>query len=192
MFRWVLVLTLLLGASACSTDTEPPLSRAAFADIVQATDDANWELVRSGVSRPEVTPGETLTEADWIATAELCLNNSGFDVTVSPNRFSYRSGNGQNQSSWEVARYYCTSLHPRVSDLVGYLDEVQRAHLYRYYAKSLVPCLQLAGAAPGPLPTQTEFMDDARFDPLGDVTTTGKARAVLLQKCPPVPGWLTY
>jgi len=188
----VVLASALTLAGCSSSPPAPPISPTHLEAYVLFLNDQRWaEVGYEEVSRPAYEPASTLTDSDWIDDAFQCFTSKGFEVEQNYYDFTYLSGLGQRPVDFAVARYSCLTRHPRLGALTPYLDEEQLVSLYEYYERQVRPCLRLAGERVGALAPPEEFVADSRFDPWAEVVATGGARAALMDRCPPVPRWLS-
>lgn len=190
--RWLAIVAVALSLVGCAHADAPPVSRSELVVIVEQIRADAWnDASYASETQPVLEMENTLADSDWSTTAALCFSRAGYRVQQVDFTFVYESGLNQDYRAFALATYQCTNRHPRLGSLTSYLDEGGRAALYGYVQRVVHPCLQLAGERPDSLPTLTEFVDNGRIDPFAGLLAVGAARERLLQKCPPVPRWLS-
>lgn len=138
----------------------------------------------------DYAPGELSgTEQDFAAKMAACLKESGWEVEVHPDN-SYSIELQEEQSdAYDAADKAC-------SESLGYdeehepLSDAQMKRLYEGFV-SLAGCLRAEGHEVRDIPSEQAFLDDAVFDPYGELRDPQRSDALsddeyyaLLEICP--------
>lgn len=138
----------------------------------------------------DYAPGELSgTEQDFATEMAACLKESGWDVEVRPdNSFGITLQEGQ-EDAYDAANAAC-------AESLGFdeepepLTDAQMKRLYEGLV-SLAGCLRDEGHEVRDIPSEQAFLDDAVFDPYGELRDPGRSDALsdteyydLLQICP--------
>lgn len=146
----------------------------------------------SGTDSAPITyePGELSgTEQDFASEMAACLKESGWEVEVRPdNSYGITLQEGQ-EAAYDAADAAC-------SESLGFdkqpepLTDAQMKRLYEGLV-SLTACLRNEGHEVQDVPSEQAFLDDAMFDPYGELRDPRRSDALsddeyyaLLKTCP--------
>jgi len=138
----------------------------------------------------DYSPGELSgAEQDFATEMAACLKESGWEVEVRPdNSFGITLQEGQ-EAAYDAANAACTEGLGFAEELEP-LTDAQMKRLYEGLV-SLAGCLKSEDHEVQDIPSEQAFLDDAVFDPYGELRDPGRSDALsddeyyhLLQICP--------
>lgn len=135
-------------------------------------------------------PGELSgTEQDFATKMAACLKESGWEVEVHPDNSFGITLQEDQEAAYDAAKSAC-------SESLGFADAPEPltdAQMKRLYAGlvSLAGCLRDQGYEVQNIPSEQAFLDDAVFDPYGEIRDPNRSDApsddeyyALIQACP--------
>lgn len=195
--RLALAALLVLALAACSAPPPDPLTDERRLEIRQTMIDGAWDRVEYPEAlRPTLAAEATLADSDWGASVIDCLGDGGYRVQQQGYEFAYSSSQGQSPVDFAVSSYICTIKHPRLGELMMYLDVDQRGALWDYLVRVVRPCLLLEGAEVSDPPGRTDYAEGlyrTNWHPFDRLWASEPSAATLTRvelACPPVPAWL--
>ena len=195
--RGALAVVLVMALAACGSAPPEPLTGERRIEIRQTMIDVAWDKVEYAEAlRPVLPAEETLADVDWSASVIDCLGDGGYRVQQQGYEFAYSSSQGQSPVDFAVSTYICTIKHPRLGELMMYLDVDQRGALWDYLVRVVRPCLLLEGVEVSAPPGRADYAEGLYrtnwhpFDLLWASEPTAGVLARVESACRPVPAWL--
>lgn len=202
MLLLALAASVLLSTVGCAAAVPPPApSKGELAALQQKLLDDHWHAINlpKGVKRPVVAKPQTLAEDELYPKVDSCIRRYaatdylGLDPTGALDDLSV----GARMASFSnLADYACSATYRLDPSKLGLLGNAQKAALYDYYQRWVVPCLASRGYTATGAPSRNDFvsatyLEWSPLDSLYDLPTfTQTQYDRLAAACTAYPSWL--
>jgi hypothetical protein len=151
--------------------------------------------IAAQVQSPSIDLVHFVSDSSRKLMLKECMTAAGYSVFVADPVENQALNQEQREQAvkYQIAESVCAAKNPPDPSKYGLLGTAQRAYLYDYYVRWLLPCLESSGYRLADAPSRSKFIDDwptpgwwSPYDSIGDLPDDA-ALARLQDKCPPRP-----
>lgn len=191
---------LLASLAGCSAPL--PVPEAGFSDAERDAAIARdlqslWESNFPDEPRPEVEMVKLASVEDWPYLFSECMRAAGWDYRMDAEGGMSVSFDVDDDASvgspFSRDTYECSARYPHDPETSGAYNGAQRAYLWDYYGRWLVPCLEAAGYHTSEAPTRQEYIDGEGgwgwWSPYSSILMPEQPAesSELIERCAPLP-----